>query len=74
MTSPDLGLLGTVRSDWTLEEARAIYTAPFSDLLFHAQRVQRFKQVSRQSQRSDRQWGESGTGSRRRHDGRLIVV
>jgi biotin synthase len=41
MTAPDLSLLGTVRTDWTLEEARAIYTAPFSDLLFHAQRVHR---------------------------------
>ena len=41
MTSPDLSLLGTVRTDWTLEEARAVYTAPFSDLLFHAQRVHR---------------------------------
>ena len=38
---PDLSLLGTVRTDWTLEEARAVYTAPFSDLLFHAQRVHR---------------------------------
>ena len=41
MTAPDLSLLGTVRTDWTLEQARAIYTAPFSDLLFHAQRVHR---------------------------------
>ena len=41
MTAPDLSLLGTVRTDWTLAEARAIYTAPFSDLLFHAQRVHR---------------------------------
>ncbi|MGL6224915.1 MAG: biotin synthase BioB [Steroidobacteraceae bacterium] len=41
MPSPDLSLLGSVRTNWTLEEARAIYTAPFSDLLFHAQRVHR---------------------------------
>jgi biotin synthase len=41
MTAPDLSLLGTVRTDWTLEEARAVYTAPFNDLLFHAQRVHR---------------------------------
>jgi biotin synthase len=41
MTAPDLNLLGTVRTDWTLEEARAIYSAPFNDLLFHAQRVHR---------------------------------
>jgi len=36
-----LSLLGTVRTDWSLEEARAIYSAPFNDLLFHAQRVHR---------------------------------
>ena len=41
MTAPDLSRLGTVRTDWTLDEARAIFTAPFSDLLFHAQRVHR---------------------------------
>ena len=41
MTAPDLNLLGTVRTDWSLEEARAIYSAPFNDLLFHAQRVHR---------------------------------
>ncbi|HWJ06121.1 MAG TPA: biotin synthase BioB [Steroidobacteraceae bacterium] len=39
--SPDLARLGSVRNDWTLEEARQIFTAPFSDLLFHAQRVHR---------------------------------
>ncbi len=50
MTSPDLSLLGTVRTDWTLEEARAIYTAPFSDLLFHAQRVHRDHFVPNQVQ------------------------
>jgi biotin synthase len=41
MTAPDLSLLGTVRTDWSLEEARAIHGAPFNDLLFHAQRVHR---------------------------------
>jgi biotin synthase len=41
MTTPDLSRLGTVRTDWTLDEARAIYTAPFADLVFHAQRVHR---------------------------------
>ncbi len=50
MTAPDLSLLGTVRTDWTLEEARAIYTAPFSDLLFHAQRVHRGNFVPNQVQ------------------------
>ena len=50
MNSPDLSLLGTVRTDWTLEEARAIYTAPFSDLLFHAQRVHREHFVPNQVQ------------------------
>jgi biotin synthase len=37
----DLGRLGDVRTDWTLEEARALYTLPFNDLIFHAQRVHR---------------------------------
>jgi biotin synthase len=41
MTAPDLSLLGTVRTDWTLDEAHAVYGAPFNDLLFHAQRVHR---------------------------------
>ena len=41
MSSCDLAALGSVRNDWTLDEARAIYTAPFNDLLFHAQRVHR---------------------------------
>jgi biotin synthetase len=41
MASPDLARLGSVRTDWTLDEARQIFTAPFSDLLFHAQRVHR---------------------------------
>jgi len=41
MTAPDLDRLGTVRTDWTLEEARALFTLPFNDLLYHAQRVHR---------------------------------
>jgi len=41
MAAPDFDRLGTVRTDWTLDEARAIFTAPFSDLMFHAQRVHR---------------------------------
>ena len=41
MTPPDLARLGAVRTDWSLDEARAVYTAPFADLLFHAQRVHR---------------------------------
>ncbi|MCE3284160.1 MAG: biotin synthase [Steroidobacteraceae bacterium] len=41
MTVLDLARLGSVRTDWSLDEARAVHTAPFSDLLFHAQRVHR---------------------------------
>jgi biotin synthase len=41
MTNLDLDRLGEVRSDWTPEEARALFALPFSDLLFHAQRVHR---------------------------------
>ena len=41
MTAPDLDRLGTVRNDWSLEEARALFALPFNDLLFHAQRVHR---------------------------------
>ena len=41
MPTPDLDRLGEVRSDWTLEEARALFALPFNDLLFHAQRVHR---------------------------------
>jgi biotin synthase len=37
----DPNRLGDVRSDWTLEEARAVFDLPFNDLLFHAQRVHR---------------------------------
>ena len=41
MTALDLACLGSVRTDWTIDEARAVFTAPFGDLLFHAQRVHR---------------------------------
>jgi biotin synthase len=41
MTAPDLDRLGSVRNDWSLEEARALFALPFNDLLFHAQRVHR---------------------------------
>ena len=37
----DLDRLGEVRTDWTLDEARAIFGLSFNDLLFHAQRVHR---------------------------------
>jgi len=41
MAAPDLARLGSVRNDWSLEESRDIFSAPFADLLFHAQRVHR---------------------------------
>jgi biotin synthase len=41
MTAPDLDRLGTVRNDWSVEEARALFALPFADLLYHAQRVHR---------------------------------
>jgi biotin synthase len=41
MSDLDLQALGAVRTDWTLEEARAIHELPFNDLLYHAQRVHR---------------------------------
>jgi biotin synthase len=41
MPTPDLERLGDIRSDWTLDEARALFQLPFSDLLYHAQRVHR---------------------------------
>jgi biotin synthase len=33
--------LGEVRTDWTLEEVEALFAMPFTDLMFHAQRVHR---------------------------------
>jgi biotin synthase len=41
MPTPDLDRLGEVRTDWEMEEARALYALPFNDLLYHAQRVHR---------------------------------
>jgi biotin synthase len=41
MPSLDLDRLGAVRTDWTLDEARALHALPFNDLLYHAQRVHR---------------------------------
>jgi biotin synthase len=41
MAAPDLDRLGTVRNDWSPEEARELFALPFNDLLFHAQRVHR---------------------------------
>jgi biotin synthase len=41
MTAPDLDRLGTVRNDWSLEEAHELFALPFNDLVFHAQRVHR---------------------------------
>jgi biotin synthase len=41
MPTRDLSRLGEIRSDWTLQEARALFALPFSDLVFHAQRVHR---------------------------------
>jgi len=37
----DPNRLGEVRNDWTLAEARAVFSLPFNDLMFHAQRVHR---------------------------------
>jgi biotin synthase len=36
-----LASLGDVRTDWRLAEVQALFAAPFSDLLFHAQRIHR---------------------------------
>ena len=41
MSPKDLDHLGEVRTDWTLDEVRALLALPFNDLLFHAQRVHR---------------------------------
>jgi biotin synthase len=38
---PLLAKLGSVRSDWTLAEVQALLDLPFSDLIYHAQRVHR---------------------------------
>lgn len=36
-----LAQLGSLRHDWTLDEVRSLFALPFSDLIFHAQRVHR---------------------------------
>ena len=41
MPTLDLAQLGAIRTDWTLDEARALFALPFNDLLYHAQRVHR---------------------------------
>ena len=41
MSPKDLDHLGEVRTDWTLDEVRALFALPFNDLLFHAQPVHR---------------------------------
>jgi len=41
MPTPDLAQLGAIRTDWTLDEARALFALPFNDLLYYAQRVHR---------------------------------
>ncbi|HEU4484002.1 MAG TPA: biotin synthase BioB [Povalibacter sp.] len=42
MSTPlDLSRLGQIRSDWQLDEVRALFALPFADLMFHAQRVHR---------------------------------
>jgi biotin synthase len=33
--------LGAVRTDWSLDEVRELFALPFSDLIYHAQRVHR---------------------------------
>jgi biotin synthase len=35
------GVLGQIRHDWTLQEARALFDLPFNDLIFRAQTVHR---------------------------------
>ena len=37
----DVGRLGEVRSDWTLQEVQDLFELPFADLLFHAQSAHR---------------------------------
>jgi biotin synthase len=50
MAAVDFNRLGEVRTDWTLDEARAVFQLPFNDLLFHAQRVHRENFVPNQVQ------------------------
>ena len=44
-TAALLGRLGERRHDWTTAEVEALFALPFSDLLFHAQRVHREHQA-----------------------------
>src|SRR5687768_14949372 len=41
LVNPLLEKLGAVRTDWTLDEVRELFALPFSDLMYHAQRVHR---------------------------------
>jgi biotin synthase len=44
VAAPELQLvdrLGEIRTDWRIDEVRALFALPFSDLIFHAQRVHR---------------------------------
>lgn len=41
LSESQLDCLGEVRTDWQLEEVRALLALPFADLMFHAQRVHR---------------------------------
>jgi biotin synthase len=41
MSDELLNRLGEVRRDWTLGEVQALFDLPFSDLIYHAQRVHR---------------------------------
>jgi len=36
-----IGRLGEIRTDWQLDEVRALFALPFADLIYHAQRVHR---------------------------------
>jgi len=36
-----IGRLGEIRTDWQLDEIRALFALPFADLIYHAQRVHR---------------------------------
>jgi biotin synthase len=40
MTPPNAAEI-QIRTDWTLDEVRALFALPFADLLFHAQQVHR---------------------------------
>ena len=48
--SPSPARLGTLRTDWTLDEVRALYALPFADLMFAAQQVHRAHHEANQVQ------------------------